>query len=554
MSIHLTGVGGAPGIVLGRAARYIAVREQPAGSTDESADVALARFAAALEAAAERLRALAERQRLAGHEQEAGIFEFQALLVEDSVLSDGVTSLVRDESQPLDTALARTTAQMRAALAQLDDPYLRERAADVGAIEIEIVRALYGGGPSLADLPAGTIVIAPDLTPAETVELPPGIAGFATAFGGPTGHTAILARSRGIPAIVGLGEAALAIEDGTEVILDGDASVLIAGPAPDERAEYQQRLIDQEAVRDRQKTLVGQPGRLADGHPVALWANIGRPQEAALALEHGAEGIGLFRTEFLFLDRNQAPGEDEQYAAYRATLETMAGRTVVIRTLDIGGDKPLPYLDLPPEANPFLGARALRLCMRRPDLFRIQLRALLRAALHGDLWIMLPMVATPEDLAWGRAEVRAAARSLEAAGVDHHAEAPLGIMIETPAAAVTADLLARQAAFFSIGSNDLTQYTMAVDRGLTDLAARYPHDSIAVLRLIADVAEAAQRAGIPVGVCGELAGVPAIAPLLAGMGIHELSMAPASIPAVKECLLGITLAEAQEAARQAAQR
>jgi phosphotransferase system enzyme I (PtsI) len=229
----------------------------------------------------------------------------------------------------------------------------------------------------------------------------------------------------------------------------------------------------------------------------------------------------------------------------------MAGRTVVVRTLDVGGDKPLPYLDLPREANPFLGVRGLRLCMRHPDLFTTQLRALLRAAVHGDLWIMLPMVATPEDLVWGRAQLHAAAGALAAEGIAQRADVRLGIMIETPAAAVTADLLAREAAFFSVGSNDLAQYAMAADRGEAELAARYPHDSPAVLRLIARATAAAAQAGIPIGVCGELAGVPEAAPLLAGLGVTELSMVPASIPLVKERLRAITLAQAQEAARRA---
>jgi phosphoenolpyruvate-protein kinase (PTS system EI component) len=231
----------------------------------------------------------------------------------------------------------------------------------------------------------------------------------------------------------------------------------------------------------------------------------------------------------------------------------MAGRPVVIRTLDIGGDKPLPYLDMPREENPFLGVRALRLCMRRPDLFATQLRALLRAAAHGELWIMLPMVATLDDLRWGRAQLDAAAAQLAAQGIPHRADARLGIMIETPAAAVTADLLAREAAFFSIGSNDLTQYAMAADRGLSDLAARYPHDAPAVLRLIAQAADAANRAGIPIGVCGELAGVPEAAALLAGLGVHELSMAPASIPIVKERLRQVTLEQARALAQAAMQ-
>jgi multiphosphoryl transfer protein len=550
MSTHLSGVGGAPGIALGRAFYYFADDAAGQATTDETSDAALERFAAAQAAAVERLNAVAEAQRAQGYEQDAGIFEFLALLVEDPALTDEVARLVRDEAQPLGTALDAAVAQVRASIAAVDDEYLRERAADVDAAGMEIRRALYGG-PPIAGAPPGAIVVAAALTPAEAVELPAGVAGFATAYGGPTGHTAILARSRGIPAVVGLGKAALDIADGAGLILDGDRSILIVEPDQAERAEYEQRANDQSTAREQRKQLRDTPGQTADGHRVALWANISRPDEVQQALEHGAEGIGLFRTEFLFLGRAAPPTEDEQYAAYRATLEIMAGRTVVVRTLDIGGDKPVPYIEMPREANPFLGTRGLRLCMQRPDLFAVQLRALLRAAPHGDLWVMLPMVATPADLAWGRAQLSAAAESLAAEGHAHRADIPLGVMIETPAAAVTADLLAREATFFSVGTNDLTQYTMAADRGLGELAAHYPHDAPAVLRLIGQAAEAATRAGIPIGVCGDLAGVPDAAPLLAGLGVAELSMAPAAIPLVKQRLLNMTLDEAREAARRA---
>ena len=550
MSTHLAGVGGAPGIALGRAFCYSAAGHAPPAA-DESRQSALDRFAAAQAAAIDRLNGIAEQQRAAGLEAEAGIFEFQALLVEDPALADEVTRLV-EAGETLDAALDAAVAAVRASIASVDDAYIRERAADVDAVGAEIRRALYGGGLSLADVPPGAIVVAPDLTPAETAELRSGtVAGFATAYGGPTGHTIILARALGIPAVVGLGAAALEIAAGSELVLDGRAARLIADPSPEERAAYAQRMADERSAAERRTRLRGQPGRLADGSPVALWANIGRPDEAQQALDYGAEGIGLFRTEFLFLDRKSAPTEDEQFAAYRSALETMAGRPVVIRTLDIGGDKPLPYLDMPHEENPFLGARALRLCMRRPDLFATQLRALLRAGVYGDLWIMLPMVATPEDLAWGRAQLRASAEGLAAEGILHRADVPLGVMIETPAAAVTADLLAREAAFFSVGSNDLTQYAMAADRGMGEFVSRYRHDAPAVLRLIGMAADAARRAGIPIGVCGELAGVPNAAPLLAGIGVDELSMAPASIPIVKERLLGLTLEQARAQARAA---
>jgi phosphoenolpyruvate-protein phosphotransferase len=551
MPIYLKGAGGAPGIALGRAVCYrpLAVALDDA---DADAAAALARFAAAQAAAATALNALAERLRAEGRAEEAGIFEAQALMAEDPYLSDEVARRVRDEGQPLNGAISATIAQMRAELEALDDEYLRARAADMDAIGQSIFGALHGQPSALRDLPVGAIIVAPDLTPAETAELRSGsVAGFATAYGGPTGHTAILARALGIPAVVGLGAAALDIADGAELILDGGAALLIAEPDAAARADYTQRAAEQHAAAARRMRLRDQPGRLADGRPIALWANIGHPNEAKLAVENGAEGIGLFRTEFLFLDRSTPPSEQEQYNAYRRTLETIGDRPVVIRTLDIGGDKPLPYLDLPREDNPFLGVRGLRLCMRRTDLFAAQLRALLRAALHGDLWVMLPMVATLEDLRWGRDQLNAAAAALAAEGVAHRADVRLGVMIETPAAAVTADLLAREAAFFSVGSNDLTQYTMAADRGLSDLAARYPHDAPAVLRLIAQAADAATRAGIPIGVCGELAGVTTAAPLLAGLGVAELSMAPSMIPEVKERLQELTFEQAQALARAA---
>jgi phosphotransferase system enzyme I (PtsI) len=554
MSITLQGVGGAPGIVIGQALVY-RPHQDLHDPIDESPEAALARFAEAQINAAERLFDLAETQREQGHEHEAGIFDYQSLLVEDPALTDEVVWQIKEENQPLLVALARAIDKLSAQFAALDNPTLRERAADVVAVGNEIRRFLAGNTATLAAVPNGAIIVAADLSPAETVELQGQIGGFATAHGGPTGHTAILARSRGIPAVVGLGAAALEISEHTEIILDGNASQLIIAPSAEQLAAYQRQIAADATAKALRATFRDQPGRLADGRPVALWANIARPSEAHIAREHGAEGIGLFRTEILFYGddgkRNQPPNEDEHLAFYRETLDIMGPRPVVIRTIDIGGDKPVPYLAMPVEANPFLGVRALRLCMQRPDLFQTQLRGLLRAAVHGDLWIMLPMVATPEDLAWGRAQLQRAAADLAQAGIDHRTNVPLGIMIETPAAAVTADLLARDVAFFSVGSNDLTQYTMAADRGLAELSQRYPHTSTAVLRLIEQATQAAKAAGIVIGVCGDLAGDLATSGVLAGLGIDELSMAAPLIPLVKEHLLTLSTADAHTIAAQA---
>ena len=551
MPIELHGAGGAPGVALGRAIRY-----QPAVAAalpELSPDEALARFEAAQSQAAAALNGLGERLRAEGKPKEAEILEAQAMMVEDPTLSDGVAERVRDQGLPLEQALAATVAEMRAALEALEDAYLSERAADMDALGQAILAALHGTSSALRDVPPGAIIVAPDLTPAETAELrPETVGGFATAYGGPTGHTAILARAFGIPAVVGLGERALAIADGAELLLDGDAALLIAEPTPEQQAAYGQQAAAKRVADERRRlAFYDQPGQLAGGRRVGVWANIGNPAEADLAAHWGAEGIGLFRTEFLYFRDDAPPSEQAQYEAYCHALAAMAGKPVVIRTIDIGGDKFPKYLDLPHEANPYLGVRSLRLCMRRPDLFATQLRALLRAAAQGDLWVMLPMIATFDDLRWGRAQLQAAAAALAAEGLPHRADLKLGIMIETPAAAVTADLLAREADFFSVGSNDLAQYAMAADRGLSDLAVLYPHDAPAVLRLIGMAADAARAAGIPIGVCGELAGDLAVAPILAGLGIDELSMNPPQIPLVKEQLARFTPEQAHALARAA---
>lgn len=550
MSTSLRGVGGAPGIAVGAAVRFTASPTvwQPAETDPE---LELRRFAAAQVAAAAQLRMLAGQLRAEGYESEAGIFDAQSLLVEDPTLSEEVARRVRADPSALEAAILAAVAEMRAALERLDDPYLRERAADMDAVGLALIAALRGAPRAMHALPPQAIVVAEDLAPAEVIALRSSAAGFATAHGGPTSHTLILARAFGIPAVVGLGDAVYSVRNDARVILDGDSSLVILDAAEDELADYRRRIADRQAAAAQRRALRDLPGALADGHRVALLANIGRPEDAQAALEHGAEGIGLFRTEFLFFDRTSPPSEEEQLAAYRQVLAAMPGRPVVVRTVDVGGDKTLPYLGLGREPNPALGLRGVRLCMRRPELFQVQLRALLRAALHGDLRIMLPMVATPEDLAWGREALRQAAESLDREGMAHRADVPLGVMIETPAAAVVADLLAPAAAFFSIGSNDLAQYTLAADRSIAELAARYPHTHLAVLRLIDSSVRAAARAGIEAHVCGELAALPAAASVLVGLGAGGLSMQPDAIPAVKEQLRGVSLAEARELAQSA---
>ncbi len=549
MMQKFAGAGGAQGIAIGVVRQH---RPAPAHiAADLRGAAASGQFAAARDAAAARLRALGEQLQHEGQEDAAGIFEAQAMMVEDETLAEGVAALL-DAGATLPDAIRDTVGQMRAILAALDDDYLRERAADMDAVGQAILAELSGGAQAITGLAPDVVLVAHDLTPAETATLRPGmLAGFATAAGGPTGHTAILARSFGIPAVVGLGDAVLALADATPVILDGTGSVLVAHPDNQTTIDYTTQIAEAATASAHHATLRDEPGQLTDGTKIGLWANIGHPGEAAAARAAGAEGIGLFRTEFLFLERTAPPTEDEQYAAYRDALLAMEGRPVTIRTIDIGGDKAVPYLNLPHEENPFLGVRGLRLCMERPDLFQTQLRALLRAAIHGQLWVMLPMVATTADLAWGRQQLAQAADQLAASGTPHRADVPLGVMIETPAAAAIADLLAREAAFFSIGSNDLTQYTLAADRGQAALARRYTHTDPAVFRLIELAAQAARRARIPLGICGDLGGTAGAVAALGGLGLDEISMAPALIPAIKAQLRQVTPAAARAAAAAA---
>jgi phosphotransferase system enzyme I (PtsI) len=473
---------------------------------------------------------------------EAAIFEAQALLATDPALISQVQHHLTTGATSVESAVGQATETLAAQIGAVDDPYLRERAADVRAVGRQLIEALSGAVLD-DEVPAGTIVLADELSPSQLMALRRrGMLGFATVQGAPTGHVALLARALELPALLGLDPEGLAVADGRPTILVARAEAqLIVDPTPDELAWYASLEAERQADVATRQGLLLLPTATADGHPVELWANLGRPEEAEPALESGAEGVGLFRTEFLFLDRQQAPSEDEQYAAYVHVLQAMGERPVVVRTLDVGGDKPLPYLPPLAESNPFLGARGIRFCMRHPELFRSQLRALVRAAKAGKLRIMLPMVATPDDVAWARQQLA----SLDAVSV------PLGIMVETPAAAVTLDRLAQDIQFCSIGSNDLAQYALAADRGDASLAQRYRPDDPAVLRLIRQTVESAHRLKLEVSLCGELAADPSASVALVGLGLDKLSMAPPALLEVKAALRAVTLEEAREAAAAA---
>jgi phosphoenolpyruvate-protein phosphotransferase len=375
--------------------------------------------------------------------------------------------------------------------------------------------------------------------------------GFCTALGGPTAHTAILARSMGIPAVVGLGEALLAqVRTGMTVAIDGAAGALILDPDAETMAVFEKQRQADLAARTAAFAGAQAEARTADGKHVEVVANLATAAEAEVALQAGAEGVGLLRTEFIFQERTEPPSEEEQYEIYRQVAQAMAGRPVVIRTLDIGGDKPAPYLQLPVEANPFLGWRAIRISLAMPAFFKVQLRAILRAAAHGQVLVMFPMIATVEEVVQAQALLAEAASELASLGIPHAASIPAGIMVEVPSAAMIADQLAPLVDFFSIGTNDLTQYTFAVDRGNARVASVGDPLHPAVLRQVARVIDAAHATGKWVGLCGELAGRPEGIPILLGLGLDEFSMSAASIPAAKALLARLNVSDAQQLAQR----
>jgi phosphocarrier protein FPr len=476
---------------------------------------------------------------------DAAIFDAHLALLDDEAMLEPAHEAI-DAGAIAERAWYDAAAGVAERYRALDEPLLQERAADVLDVGRRVVEAL--SGEPAADATARTgIVIAGELTPGDAATLDPAlVTGIATAHGTATAHAAILARALGLPAVVGLGDAVLGIEDGTTVLIDGEAGTVQVDPPEDVQREAADRRERADKRRASARERAHELGATRDGVRVEVFANLGAAGEAAKAVELGAEGVGLLRTEFLFLDRAELPDEDEQAATLREIAVALDGRPLVVRTLDAGADKPLPALPMPPEANPFLGVRGIRLALERRDVLATQLRAILRVAAEYPLKVMLPMVATLD-------EILAARGALDEARADTGIGDPLefGIMVEVPAAALMATRLAAHVDFFSLGTNDLTQYTMAAERGDERLAPLLTGPQPAVLRLVKATADAAAAHGRWVGVCGELAGDPAAAILLAGLGVTELSMAPALVPEAKEALRGVDLDQARAAASAA---
>jgi len=547
---RFSGVAASAGIAMGAMRVY-----RPEAAAGHSAVIAgspeqeRARFEAALQQVERELNNLAEKADAQGKE----ILQAHLMMLQDPELRAMVEGSVAGGTSA-DAAVTGATEQFAALLSSLPDEYLRERAADVRDVGRRLLAALSGRTVGLK-LTRPVVVVAKDLAPTDTLGLDRSLLlGLVTEQGGPTSHTSILARSWGVPAVVGVAGVLSAAKDDQTIVVDGASGEVVIDPSSVTRDQFRLRMEEAAAQAERDRAEVGLHAETPDGHRVELAANAGRPDEVALAMERGAEAIGLLRSEFLFLGRDAAPDEEEQYQAYAAALRAAGGRRVIIRTLDIGGDKEAPYLGLPKEENPFLGVRALRLCFRRPELFQAQLRALLRAGVHGKLAVMFPMVGGLDDLRQAKAALDQARQSLTAEGIAHEPNPEVGIMIEIPSAALLAGHLAKEVDFFSIGTNDLVQYTLAVDRGNRDLAGMYQPYHPAVLSLINQVIQEAHSAGKWVGVCGEMGGLPAGAMLLLGLGIDELSMSPSLLAQIRRLVRGTNYVEAQAVAQEALTR
>ena len=531
----LRGIAASDGIGIGKVVRvqeqnldYSAVKYGGAEAEKDRLQAAITQFN-------EKTTDMAEHIRTQVGEKESEILTGQIMMLSDPFMQSQMGEAI-DAGQCAEAAVDQVCTMYAEMFAGVDDELMRQRATDVRDIRSRMLAILLGvTGVDVSRLPAGSVLVARDLTPSMTVGLDKEhVAAILTEVGGRTSHSAILARALELPAVLSVPNAMEQLKDGDQVIVDGGEGVALVDPDQSTLTEYQAK--QEEFLRRKALLAVYRDKETVDaeGNRYALYANIGSTADAAAAAGSGAEGVGLFRTEFLFMDRADMPTEAEQYEAYLAVSRTMAGKEVIIRTLDVGGDKAVDYLGMAPEENPFLGHRAIRYCLDNPDLYKVQLRALLRAgAEEKNIKIMLPLVTSLEEIRGARALLETCKAELEAEGLPYHKDIPLGIMVETPAAALIADLLARECDFFSIGTNDLTQYTMAVDRGNAQVENLYTTFHPAVLRSIRSVITAAKEAGIPVGMCGEAAADPRLIPLLMTWGLDEFSVSSSAVLATR---------------------
>lgn len=509
------------------------------------------RLAKAIEAFIERNEKLYERLSSSAGTREAEIISGHIMMVKDPYMRSEIEKLI-ETGKCAEAAFGEICDMFISMFSSVDDDLTRQRAVDVRDIKAEITGILLGVKTvDLSELPKDTVLVAKELTPSMTACInKENVVGFITEMGSKTSHAAILARAMEIPAVLSAKNASEEIQDGELVIVDGLKGNVIKSPDGDTKAKYIKLKLDFEKNKLLLSKFIGKPTVTKDGKKVQLFANIGTPEDAEKVHEYDGEGIGLFRTEFLFMDRTALPDEDEQLEAYKKALIKCKDKTVIIRTLDIGGDKEIPYLGLKKEENPFLGFRAVRYCLKNEEMYKTQLRALLRASAYGDLQIMIPLVTGVEELRAVKKLIHEIEAELEKAQIPYKKDIKVGVMIETPAAAAIADILAQEADFFSIGTNDLTGYTMAVDRGNADVAYLYSPFSPAVLRLIKHIIAEGKRTGITVGMCGEAAADPMMIPLLLAFGLDEFSVTPTSVLATRKEIARFDSAEAKKIAER----
>ena len=551
----ISGILASPGIAFGKALLLKEdeiVINQGKISADQI-DVEINRFLEARTKSAAQLEAIKEMAgRTFGEEKEA-IFEGHIMLLEDEELEGDIRSFIKDNKASADKAIYEVIEQYAKMMAELDDPYLRERATDFRDIGTRLVKNVLGiAVVNLSTIDEEVILVAKDLTPSETAQINlKYVLGFVTDIGGRTSHTSIMARSLELPAIVGTNDITARVNNGEMLILDGINNQIIINPTAEQLAEAKKFQAQFQAEKDELAKLKDLPAITLDGHQVEVCANIGTVKDTEGAIRNGAEGVGLYRTEFLFMDRDALPTEDEQFKAYKEVAEAMPDQPIIVRTMDIGGDKELPYMNFPKEMNPFLGWRAVRIFFDREDIMHAQLKAILRASAFGKLRIMFPMIISVEEFRSLKATVEKLKAELRTEGKAFDESIEVGIMIETPAAAVMAHHLAKEVDFFSIGTNDLTQYTLAVDRGNEMISAMYNPLSPSVLTLIKMVIDASHDNGKWTGMCGELAGDERATLLLLGMGLDEFSMSAISVPRIKKLIRNTNFEDVKAMADQA---
>ena len=554
----ISGIPASPGIVFGKA---LVLKEEKIvldmqKIKDSQVDEEIARFYAGREVAVEQLNSIKERAYQSLGEEKAAIFEGHLMILEDEELEEEIIDYLRSNHVNAAVAANVVIDQQVAILSEIDDEYLKERASDIRDIGNRLIKNILGMHiVDLGEINEEAILVAYDLTPSETAQLNlDKVLGFVTDIGGRTSHTSIMARSLELPAIVGTNNVTELVNTGDFLILDALNNVVYVNPSQEDIQRLkalQAKLADEKAELAKLKDL---PALTLDGHRVDVVANIGTIRDIEGAERNGAEGVGLYRTEFLFMDRDQLPTEEEQFIAYKDVVEAMNGNLVILRTMDIGGDKELPYLDLPKEMNPFLGWRAIRIALDRREILNAQLRAVLRASAYGKLAVMFPMIISVEEIRELKSVIEELKVELRNEGKAFDENIQIGVMVETPSAAVNAKFLAKEVDFFSIGTNDLTQYTLAVDRGNELISHLYNPMSPSVLSLIKQVIDASHAEGKWTGMCGELAGDERATVLLLGMGLDEFSMSAISVPRIKKLIRNVNYQDAKLLAEKALQQ